>query len=59
MDASEDKVFELALIENIQRENLNVVEEAKAYKKIIITNGLKADDLSRSWEKAQATSPTL
>ena len=52
MDASEDKVFELALIENIQRENLNVVEEAKAYKKIIITNGLKADDLSKKLGKS-------
>ena len=30
MSASEEKVFEIALIENIQRENLNVVEEAKA-----------------------------
>ena len=52
MDASEDKVFELALIENIQRENLNVVEEAKAYKKIIITNGLKADELSKKLGKS-------
>ena len=52
MDASEDKVFELALIENIQRENLNIVEEAKAYKKIIITNGLKADDLSKKLGKS-------
>ena len=33
MNASEEKVFEIALIENIQRENLNVVEEAKHTKK--------------------------
>ena len=52
MDASEDKIFELALIENIQRENLNVVEEAKAYKKIITTNELKVDDLSKKQGKS-------
>ena len=52
MDASEDKIFELALIENIQRENLNVVEEAKAYKKIITTNELKVDDLSKKLGKS-------
>ncbi len=54
MDASEDRVFELALIENIQRENLNVVEEAKAYKKLIVSNGLKAEDLSKKLGKSSS-----
>ena len=54
MEASEDIVFELALIENIQRENLNVVEEAKAYKKLIATNGLKAEDLSKKLGKSSS-----
>ena len=35
MSIDEKNVYELALIENIQRENLNVVEEAKAYKNLI------------------------
>ena len=54
MDASEDKVFELALIENIQRENLNVVEEAKAYKKLIAINGLKNEELSKKLGKSSS-----
>ena len=52
MDAAEDQVFELALIENIQRENLNVVEEAKAYKQIIEKNRLKTEDLAKQLGKS-------
>lgn len=37
---SDDKLLELALIENIQRQELNPIEEAKAYKKLIETIGL-------------------
>ncbi len=54
LSAPENKVFELALIENIQRENLNIVEEAKAYKKIIETNNLKTEDLSKKIGKSSS-----
>lgn len=37
---ADDKLLELALIENIQRQELNAVEEAKAYKNLIDTVGL-------------------
>lgn len=36
----DDKLLELALIENIQRQELNPIEEAKAYKSLIETMGL-------------------
>lgn len=36
----EDKMLELALIENIQRQELNAIEEALAYKRLIETLGL-------------------
>jgi ParB family chromosome partitioning protein len=39
-DVSDEKVLEIALIENIQREDLNPIEEAGAYKKLIDTLGL-------------------
>lgn len=37
---SDDKLLELALVENIQRQELNPIEEAKAYRKLIDTRGL-------------------
>jgi ParB family transcriptional regulator, chromosome partitioning protein len=39
-EVSDEKLLELALIENIQRHNLNPVEEARAYRKLIDTIGL-------------------
>lgn len=39
-DVADEKLLELALIENIQRQELNPIEEAKAYKNLINTIGL-------------------
>ncbi|CAN5506050.1 ParB/RepB/Spo0J family partition protein [soil metagenome] len=39
-EVSDEKLLELALIENIQRQELNPIEEAKAYSKLIATIGL-------------------
>lgn len=39
-DVDDDKLLELALIENIQRQELNAIEEARAYKKLVESVGL-------------------
>lgn len=39
-NVADEKLLELALIENIQRQELNTIEEAKAYKNLIETIGL-------------------
>jgi ParB family chromosome partitioning protein len=46
-DIPDEKVLELALIENIQRAELNPVEEAKAYKRLIETLGLTQDEVAQ------------
>jgi len=45
-DVADDKLLELALIENIQRQELNPIEEAYAYRKLIETIGLTQEQLS-------------
>ncbi len=39
-NVSDEKLLELALIENIQRQELNAIEEARAYKNLVETVGL-------------------
>src|SRR5688500_18679721 len=45
-EVSDDKLLELALIENIQREELNPIEEAGAYRKLIDTIGLTQEEVA-------------
>jgi ParB family transcriptional regulator, chromosome partitioning protein len=54
MSVDDKNVYELALIENIQRENLNVVEEAMAYKNLIELNGIKNEELSKKIGKSSS-----
>ena len=52
MSVTEGEVYEIALIENIQREDLNVVEEAKAYQSLIKLNRLKNEELAKKLGKS-------
>jgi ParB family chromosome partitioning protein len=45
-EVPDDSLLEIALIENIQRENLNPIEEAQAYRKLIETVGLTQEALA-------------
>src|SRR5882724_441785 len=45
-DVQDKDLLELALIENIQREDLNPIEEAQAYKKLIEAVGLTQESLA-------------
>lgn len=45
-EVPDENLLEIALIENIQRENLNPIEEAHAYKKLIESVGLTQESLA-------------
>lgn len=51
---TEREVLEIALIENIQREDLNPIEEASAYKKLIEEFKLKQDEVAERVSKSRA-----
>lgn len=48
IEADDRLTAELALVENLQREGLNPIEEAKGYKTLIETHGLTQDEVSKS-----------
>lgn len=52
-DLTEQDIAELSLIENIQREDLNPIEEALAYKKLLEDYHLKQDDVAERVSKSR------
>ena len=51
---SDDEVLTMALIENIQREDLNAVEEAQAIEKLRLTLNLSQDELAKRLGKSRS-----
>lgn len=54
-DYSPQEIMEIALIENIQREDLNPVEEAMAYQRLIQEYNLKQDEVADRVSKSRTT----
>jgi len=50
---TEQEIVEISLIENIQRENLNPIEEALAYKKLLNEFNLKQDEVAERVSKSR------
>jgi ParB family chromosome partitioning protein len=53
-DVDDASAAEIALIENIQREDLNAIEEAEGYKQLIEQHGHSPDDIGRLVHKSRS-----
>jgi len=53
MNITDKEVLEISLIENIQREDLNPIEEAIAYKKLLLDFNLTQEEISKKVSKSR------
>ena len=51
---SDNEMMEIALLENLQRENLNAIEEANAYKNLLTTMGVTQEELATKLGKSRS-----
>lgn len=54
LEADEKKIAEIALIENLQREDLNPVEEAAAFKSLMSVHNMTQEELSKRLGKSRS-----
>lgn len=54
-EVDDNKMLELALIENLQRSDLNPIEEAKGYKQLISKSGMTQEALSKAVSKSRSS----
>ena len=54
-DVDDQKMLELALIENLQRSDLNPIEEAKGYKQLLKESGMTQEALSKAVSKSRSS----
>ena len=54
-EVPDEKLLETALIENVQRENLNPIEEGEAYRRLIDERGMTQEDVAAAVGKDRAT----
>ena len=55
MEFSDEQTMQIALIENLQREDLNPIEEALGYQQLIDTFGMKQDEVAQKVGKARSS----
>lgn len=53
-EIDDDKVFQLALIENLQRSDLSSIEEAKGYKQLLTSRSLTQEELAKILSKSRS-----
>ena len=53
-DFDDQEMMEIALLENIQRENLSPIEEAQAYKKFMKNMNMTQEDVARRFKKSRS-----
>ena len=53
-DFNDEEMMEIALIENIQRENLNAIEEAQAYENILRVTNMTQEELAKKFGKSRS-----
>lgn len=53
-DFTDEEMMQIALLENLQRENLNAIEEAAAYKAMIDSLGITQEELSKKLGKSRS-----
>lgn len=54
-EIDDDKVFQLALIENLQRSDLSPIEEAKGYKQLLTSRSLTQEELAKILSKSRSS----
>lgn len=54
-DVDDQKMLELALIENLQRSDLNPIEEARGYKQLLKESGMTQEALSKAVSKSRSS----
>ena len=57
-EVTSSEMLELALVENLQRSDLNPIEEAAAYRSLVEEFGLTQEEVARGWARAGAPCPT-
>ena len=54
-DLDETSAYEIALVENLQRENLNLIVEARGYRKLVDIFGLSQEEVAQKVGKSRPT----